>query len=188
MGPRLHTEGSSEGTGAHGKRADLNQGGRGWRGDAEQHKSGPGWEDVAQMEVRGGVMGTGLPPGLVDPRQGVAPTVRSKRPEPRQRCLHSRTSGHPLDPPGPAAGSWNTLAVHGLTMLPWPVTAFRLAAPCRGQHGARDTPFVRGALSPYYLAYSAGQKADMPGKVQQTSPGAAHFPVALAAFGSFPRL
>lgn len=60
-------------------------------------------------------------------------------------------------------------------------------------HGTRAIPFVRGALSPYYLASSAGQKAKgsehgKARRVQQTSQGVAHFPVALAAFALLHRL
>lgn len=60
-------------------------------------------------------------------------------------------------------------------------------------HGTRAIPFVREALSPYYLAPSAGQKAKgsehgKARRVQQTNQGVAHFSVALAAFALLRRL
>lgn len=100
---------------------------------------------MVRMEVSGGVVGTGLPPGLVGPQQGVAPTVTVEQ---AARALSEMDQWSPsgLDPPGPAPSSWDMLVMPGLTVLMWPVTA------PSGEGGARDTPFVRGALSPYYLA------------------------------------
>lgn len=137
-------------------------------------------------------------PRLMDLPQGVAPTVSVKQ---TARALSEMPSQwNPRSPsgpagPGPAPSSWDTLAMHGVHHANMADHGLLADYSLQGMtaHGTRAIPFVREALSPYYLAPSAGQKAKgsehgKARRVQQTNQGVAHFSVALAAFALLRRL